>query len=656
MVHLVPKGADSTVPGPTGPTGPTGPQGPKGDVGAGPAIAARAQLSSAFAVTGTSWNKVPFDTKVFDSANNFDLVNHRFVAPNAGYYQVNTSIAFGPAATAPESAQIGIFKNGAQQIFASDYLTSAGQYWYIPVSDILQLAVGDYVEIFAASNAGQPLQGGYSFMSVAQVAQPGPAGPQGIPGGNATVPMDTVHYVGNAGEPPFQNGWSNFASDPRKLRFRKDPLGKVRISGLVASGTVGQPVFTLPVGYRPPVAINQPSVIWPGDGANSAQVAIGSDGIVAITGANASNYTYLDNIEFDTESVTQMPTGPQGPAGPQGVAGGGTPIVYTATRASGSAVVMTAGAWTKIPIDSVTNDTNGMADTANGRCVIKTAGWYTIAANAYLSNVAANAGVSVSIYRNGAAIAQSQVSNGNVAGSPINPEAVITVSLGVGDIIEMYAICSAGAQYQYSGNVNFLTVTAVASQGPQGPVGPAGTPGLNAPPSLVTSLPASPTDGQEIYYLVDSTNGVIWHLRYRAASSSTHKWEYLGGPPLVGATGVGVSYTTGSPGYTWGPAMAAPQLTVPLPGDYQIEMWLDGQSSTAIADWRCSTYYNGSGMLAGYGGATGGSSYNVNVSFLSVLKDAVINAVLDIRLATSGAGSVLQVGDRAIKLQPVRIG
>ena len=50
--------------------------------------------------------------------------------------------------------------------------------------------------------------------------------------------------------------------------------------------------------------------------------------------------------------------------------------------------------------------------------------------------------------------------------------------------------------------------------------------------ALVTSLPATPTDGQEVYYLADAANGVIWHLRYRAAATGAFKWEFVGGPPL----------------------------------------------------------------------------------------------------------------------------
>jgi hypothetical protein len=105
----------------------------------------------------------------------------------------------------------------------------------------------------------------------------------------------------------------------RTLRaaFRKDPLGKVQLRGSITGGLQnGNVAFTLPVGYRPPagyrfVCQNGPSsAAW-------AQANVSADGTVAMYGDSSSGvYTSLDTIEFDTDSVTAMPTGPQGPAGP----------------------------------------------------------------------------------------------------------------------------------------------------------------------------------------------------------------------------------------------------------------------------------------------------------------------------------------------------
>ena len=84
----------------------------------------------------------------------------------------------------------------------------------------------------------------------------------------------------------------------------------------------------------------------------------------------------------------------------------------------------------------------------------------------------------------------------------------------------------------------------------------------------VTSLPGSPFNEQEVYYAADATNGVYWHLRYRSASGSTHKWEALGAVAPLTAE-VLTSQTTSSATYV-DLATAGPTVTVPLAGDYLI--------------------------------------------------------------------------------------
>jgi hypothetical protein len=90
-------------------------------------------------------------------------------------------------------------------------------------------------------------------------------------------------------------------------------------------------------------------------------------------------------------------------------------------------------------------------------------------------------------------------------------------------------------------------------------------PGFRTP--IHTSLPASPVDGQEIRYLADAANGVIWTLRYRAGSSSAYKWEFVGGSPLI------ASLAAGSPAFSstsWAYVGSAPSIAIPLAGDYLI--------------------------------------------------------------------------------------
>ena len=107
---------------------------------------------------------------------------------------------------------------------------------------------------------------------------------------------------------------------------------------------------------------------------------------------------------------------------------------------------------------------------------------------------------------------------------------------------------------------------------PQGPV---------LGPPLASSLPGSPYDGQEIRFVADATNGIIWHLRYRSASSSAYKWEFVGGSSLL--TMIDTDETITSDG-TWRDATTlGPDVTIPLAGDYIYELSVSLRSTAAAA-------------------------------------------------------------------------
>jgi hypothetical protein len=88
-------------------------------------------------------------------------------------------------------------------------------------------------------------------------------------------------------------------------------------------------------------------------------------------------------------------------------------------------------------------------------------------------------------------------------------------------------------------------------------------------PQLVTSLPGSPYDGQEVYLQTAAMAavGVAWHLRYRAAAVGSYKWEFLGGAPM--ATSRDTTFTTGSTTYT---AVGSLDIAIPRSGEYEVRM------------------------------------------------------------------------------------
>jgi len=103
---------------------------------------------------------------------------------------------------------------------------------------------------------------------------------------------------------------------------------------------------------------------------------------------------------------------------------------------------------------------------------------------------------------------------------------------------------------------------------------------------LVTTLPPTPIDGQEIRFLADATNGVVWNLRYRAASSSAYKWELIGGSPLYAE--VMALETVNSTTYV-DLATVGPAVALPLAGDYMVtigaRIWGDQPNSNPVMSY-----------------------------------------------------------------------
>lgn len=82
-----------------------------------------------------------------------------------------------------------------------------------------------------------------------------------------------------------------------------------------------------------------------------------------------------------------------------------------------------------------------------------------------------------------------------------------------------------------------------------------------------TSLPGSPTDGQE-YVLVDSTSAPTyqWRFRYNAGSGSSYKWEFVGGSPKVVSSDAASTMSSDS----FADTATVLSTTVPLDGDWDI--------------------------------------------------------------------------------------
>jgi hypothetical protein len=100
--------------------------------------------------------------------------------------------------------------------------------------------------------------------------------------------------------PTFLNGWMSYGSGYAPGQYRK--VGDmVQIRGLVKSGSLGNAIFMLPVGYRPTTGNLQFAVENSG-GHGQLEVRTGGDVIIANLAANPSNAACNINCSFSTTS------------------------------------------------------------------------------------------------------------------------------------------------------------------------------------------------------------------------------------------------------------------------------------------------------------------------------------------------------------------
>lgn len=172
----------------------------------------------------------------------------------------------------------------------------------------------------------------------------------------------------------------------------------------------------------------------------------------------------------------------------------------------------------------------------------------------------------------------------------------------------------------------------------------------------VTVLPVSPVDGQMVAYGADPTNGVIWWLRYRSAASGSYKWEYIGGPSIQ-ADGSDV-FSAGTASTTYVSIAGSPSITLPLSGDYLIEV--------GHASWHTVT---GVGVICSYAiGATaaldvdaaqswsGSGSNDTQESYRPRRKTGLTaGSLVDMRWRSSAA-STANLRRPWLRITPVRVG
>jgi hypothetical protein len=184
------------------------------------------------------------------------------------------------------------------------------------------------------------------------------------------------------------------------------------------------------------------------------------------------------------------------------------------------------------------------------------------------------------------------------------------------------------------------------------------TTGVLGPPR-VTALPTSPIDGQECYLVADAANGVIWHLRYNAASAS-YKWEVVGGSPL--AVEVAGAYETTSSGTYVALATAGPSITLPVAGDWVISQGFEGYIDTTGSAWGTYMSYDIGATAAVdadnvvVGGAPQQSGAGQPMAFRARRKNGLGAVALVSKYKVYPGGTIGHFQKRSMSAMPIRVG
>ena len=103
--------------------------------------------AAAYTTAVTTFTRMPFDTKLFDTSSNTDVVTNqgRFTAPVAGYYQFNAQILLTAGSTSRFFLTFN--KNGSEYIRSTDVTSATTTIYGVNFSSLIQLAANDYIEV-----------------------------------------------------------------------------------------------------------------------------------------------------------------------------------------------------------------------------------------------------------------------------------------------------------------------------------------------------------------------------------------------------------------------------------------------------------------------------------------------------------------------------
>lgn len=173
-----------------------------------------------------------------------------------------------------------------------------------------------------------------------------------------------------------------------------------------------------------------------------------------------------------------------------------------------------------------------------------------------------------------------------------------------------------------------------------------------------TSLPGSPTDGQE-YILVDSLTAptYAWRFRYTASISDSYKWVFIGGAPVTSAinTEAASSQTT----LADLASTVGPDITCPRAGHYFLQWGFVARNGNTYMSY--AEPCNGAGntnitvgsLIAGMNVTGGGTGNNAGATMSGVTQGRAAGDIIRIKYRVDGNTSNFKY--RWLTVVPIRV-
>lgn len=166
-----------------------------------------------------------------------------------------------------------------------------------------------------------------------------------------------------------------------------------------------------------------------------------------------------------------------------------------------------------------------------------------------------------------------------------------------------------------------------------------------------TSFPVSPTNGDVYFY--QPAVGTTWAFRYNGASTSSYKWEFVGGPPLFAEDADDGTTTSTSYGDLTGSSVG-PAVALPLAGDWDVR--IESRSNQSNVDFAKMSYAIGGTAAVDADALTPSyNSGNERHHLVRTRRKTGLTAVtLTCKYAVGGAGTATY-DFRSIAAWPVRV-